>query len=234
MIAARKAMAAEIAAEVAETRRWLGKDALDPRVMAAMETVPRHVFVPEAARGSAYENRPLPIGQGQTISQPYMVAVMTDLAAPGPGDRVLEIGTGCGYQTAVLAELAAKVYTVEVVPELARLAAEHLARLGYANVETRVGDGAEGWPERAPFEAVVVTAAAGRGVPPALVEQLARGGRLVIPVERRKAGFRVPFTEQEQELLLITKDQAGRLCERTVLPVAFVPLIEGGRRGAGR
>ena len=231
-IAARKAMIEEIAVEVAGTRNWLGKDALDHRVMAAMEKVARHLFISEADRKSAYANRPQPIGHGQTISQPYIVAVMTDMAAPGPNDRVLEIGTGCGYQTAVLAELAARVYSVEVVPELARPAAERLHRLGYTNVETRIGDGARGWPEHAPYDAIVVTAAAWRRIPPALIDQLAPGGRLVVPVDRSGSAARNPFTDQEQDLLLVTKDEKGRTSERKMLPVAFVPLVEG--RDAGR
>ena len=231
-IAAHKAMVEEVTVEVAGTCNWLGKDSLDRRVMAAMEKVARHLFIPEADRKSAYANRPQPIGHGQTISQPYIVAVMTDMAAPGPNDRVLEIGTGCGYQTAVLAELAARVYTVEVVPELARPAAERLRRLGYSNVETRIGDGARGWPEHAPYDAIVVTAAAWRRVPPALLDQLAPGGRLVVPVDRSRSVALYPFESQEQDLVLVTKDEKGRTSERKVLPVAFVPLVEG--RDAGR
>jgi protein-L-isoaspartate(D-aspartate) O-methyltransferase len=215
-------------AAVVLTRKRLGKSALDPRVMAALGQVPRHAFVPENHRSTAYENRPQPIGHGQTISQPYMVAVMTDLAAIAPGDRVLEIGTGCGYQTAVLAELAARVYTVEVVPELANRAAELLRGLGYGNIDFHVGDGALGWPEQAPFAAIVVTAAAWHRVPPTLIDQLTPGGRLVIPVDRSKTAARYPFASQAQDLLLVTKDQAGAVTERNVLPVAFVPLVEGG------
>lgn len=222
---ARAEMIAEINAEVALTSRWLGKDTLDPAVIAVMARVPRHDFVPPRARAAAYDNQPLSIGYGQTISQPYMVAVMTDLAAVGPGDRVLEIGTGCGYQAAVLAELADRVYTIETVPQLADRAAARLERLGYDKVEVRVGDGSLGWPEEAPFDAVVVTAAAQQRVPEALIDQLAPGGRLVIPVQRGTA--RLPFLSQpEQELLLLTKDRAGRVTRTTVLPVAFVPLVE--------
>jgi len=228
MTAAREALVVEIADEVAATRKWLGKKALDSRVMAALGKVPRHEFIPEANRAVAYDNRPQPIGHGQTISQPYIVAVMTDMAAPGPDDRVLEVGTGCGYQTAVLAELAAQVYSIEVVPELARAAAERLRRLGYANVETQVGDGARGWAARAPFDAIVVTAAAWHRIPPALIEQLAAGGRLVIPVDRSSTAARYPFRDQEQDLVLITKDAEGKTSERKMLPVAFVPLVEGG------
>ena len=171
--------------------------------------------------------RPQPIGHGQTISQPYMVAVMTDLAEVEPGDRVLEIGTGCGYQTAVLAELAAQVYSVEIVPELAGPAAERLRAQGYANLEVRCGDGARGWSEHAPFDAIIVTAAAWHRVPPALIEQLAPGGRLVIPVDRSTRAASFPFIDQDQELMVLTKDEEGHIAEREVLPVAFVPLVEG-------
>ena len=177
MSARRKAMVAEIEAEVTETRKWLGKRKLDAQVIAAVAKVPRHLFMPESTRSHAYENRPQPIGHGQTISQPYMVAVMTDLAEVEPGDRVLEIGTGCGYQTAVLAELAGQVYSVEIVPELAAPAAQRLRAQGYANIEVRCGDGARGWAEHAPFDAIIVAAAPDH-VPPALVEQLAPGARL--------------------------------------------------------
>ncbi len=233
MAAACKAMVAEIAAEVDATHYWLGKEALDRRVMAALEQVPRHEFIPAANRNQAYDNRPQPIGHGQTISQPYIVAVMTDMAAPGPDDRVLEVGTGCGYQTAVLAELAAQVYSIEVVPELARAAAERLRRLGYTNVETHTGDGAQGWAGQAPFDAIVVTAAAWHRIPPALIEQLAPGGRLVIPVDRSRAAARYPFKDQQQDLLLVNKDINGKTSERKMLPVAFVPLIESGQAGSG-
>jgi protein-L-isoaspartate(D-aspartate) O-methyltransferase len=224
---ARAAMVAVIAAEVAETHRWLRKDELDERVMAAMAKVPRHAFVPPARRAAAYDNRPLPIGHGQTISQPYIVAIMTDLAAAEPGRKVLEVGTGCGYQTAVLAETGARVFSIEVVPALARAAAERLACLGYREVEVRQGDGARGWPEEAPFDAILVTAAAFRRVPSALIAQLAPGGRLVIPVERASLGGRFLGGAGDQELMLVTKNAEGRISERSVLPVAFVPLIEG-------
>jgi protein-L-isoaspartate(D-aspartate) O-methyltransferase len=227
MLAERNAMVAEIEAEVAGTQKWLGKKTLDARVVAAMRKVPRHLFMPESTRPSAYENRPHPIGHGQTISQPYMVAIMTDLAAIAPGERVLEIGTGCGYQTAVLAELAGEVYTVEVVTELAGPAAERLRRLGYSNVEVRAGDGALGWPEHAPYDAIVVTAAAWHRVPPPLIEQLAPGGRLVVPIDRSARAARYPFVDQQQDLVLFTKDEEGKITERNILPVAFVPLVEG-------
>lgn len=226
-LARRRALIAEIESEVAETRKWLGKNRLDPRVVAAMSKVPRHLFVPAANRGQAYVNRPQPIGHGQTISQPFIVAIMSDLANIGPKDRVLEIGTGCGYQTAVLAELAAQVYSVEVVSELARPAAVRLRELGYTNIEVKGGDGARGWAEHAPYDAIVVAAAAWHRVPPDLIAQLAPGGRLVIPVDRSRTAARYPFNDQNQELIVVTKDKEGRLAERDVLPVAFVPLVEG-------
>jgi protein-L-isoaspartate(D-aspartate) O-methyltransferase len=223
---ARQAMVQAIADEVIETEPWLGKAALAPEVMAAMARVPRHAFVSASQQLFAYENRPLPIGHRQTISQPYMVAVMTDLAEVGPDSRVLEVGTGCGYQAGVLAELGARVVSLEVVPELAQSAAARLERLGYDKVEVHQGDGSKGWPAAAPFDAIVVTAAAFDRVPEALLEQLAPGGRLVVPVERR-AGWRGPLgLRPDQELLLITKDAEGRTSERSVLPVAFVPLVE--------
>jgi len=223
---ARAAMVAEIAAEVVETRSWLGKEALAPRVMAAMAKVPRHEFVPLANWREAYDNRPLPIGQGQTISQPYIVAVMTDAAALAPGDKVLEIGTGCGYQAAVLAELAARVISIEAVPELAATAADRLRRLGYDRVEVHQGDGSLGWPAEAPYDAIVVTAAAKGRVPPALIEQLGPGGRLVIPVEKSGGGLLDLGWSREQQLMVLAKDAEGRVGERDLLPVAFVPLIE--------
>lgn len=215
--AERAAMLRAIADEVLWTNRYLGKTALDPRVLEAMRAVPRHAFVPDDMRPFAYENRPLPIGHGQTISQPYIVAVMTDLLHPAPGHRVLEIGTGCGYQAAVLSLLVARVYSVESVPELAGAAARRLKDLGYANVEVRHADGYRGWPEAAPFDAIVVTAAAPE-LPAALVDQLAPGGRLAIPIGPRGG---------EQDLVLIRKETDGSIDRRVVLPVAFVPLVRG-------
>jgi protein-L-isoaspartate(D-aspartate) O-methyltransferase len=215
---ARAEMVREIESEVRLTRRHLGKDALDPRVVAAMGAVPRHDFVAPEHAGAAYVNAPLPIGDGQTISQPYMVAVMTDMIAPEPDHIVLEIGTGCGYQSAILAELVARVHSIEIIPELGRAAAARLADLGYTNVEARIGDGREGWPEHAPYDGILVTAA-GRRVPETLVEQLRPGGRMAIPVGGRLGG---------QSLLLVEKDRDGGVRERVVLPVAFVPLV-GGR-----
>ena len=219
--AARQRMVRAVEADVRATSREIGKEALDPRVMAAMARVPRHVFVPPELRDRAYGNHPLPIGYGQTISQPYIVALMTDLARVGPEDRVLEVGTGSGYQAAVLAEVAGRVYTVEIIPELARAARERLHRLGYRNVEVREADGYYGWPEAAPFDAIVVTAAASH-VPPPLVRQLKPGGRMVIPVG---GPFRV------QRLTVVEKDAEGRVRSREVLPVRFVPLTRGPGRG---
>jgi protein-L-isoaspartate(D-aspartate) O-methyltransferase len=225
LAAERAALLREIADEVAETRSWLGKDALADAVMAAIGRVPREAFVPPGQRSQAYRNRPLPIGHGQTISQPYMVAVMTDLATGGRAGRVLEIGTGCGYQAAVLAEVAEAVYSVEVVPELAAAAQARLQGLGYDNVHVRTGNGADGWPEHAPYDAVVVTAASGRGVPPALLDQLAPGGRLVIPVESPGSPWTLSFMSTSQHLMVVTRDDSGQVHEEPVLPVAFVPLV---------
>lgn len=242
---AREALVAEIVAEVAATAAFLGKDRLDPRVLEALRKVPRHAFVPAWERPFAYENRPLPIGEGQTISQPYIVAIMTDLAQIGPGDRVLEVGTGCGYQAAVLAELAAEVDSIERVPALAAAAAERLAALGYRNLRVRAGDGTRGWPreegaEPPRYDAILVTAAAQDGVPEALIGQLAPAGRLVIPVEQRPRGgalqefaLRSLWFGPQQELLVVTKDAEGKVAEETILPVAFVPLIpEEAAKGA--
>ncbi|HWP67364.1 MAG TPA: protein-L-isoaspartate(D-aspartate) O-methyltransferase [Candidatus Limnocylindria bacterium] len=186
----------------------------DPEVLRAMRVVPRHEFVPVSERAEAYDDHPLPIGHGQTISQPYIVAFMTEAAAVRPGARVLEIGTGSGYQAAVLAEVGAEVYTIEIVPELAAAARAALTRTGYERVHTRTGDGHKGWPEAAPFEAIIVTAAAPR-VPPALLEQLAVGGRLVMPVG-----------SVWQEIEIHHRTQDGISVER-VLPVRFVPLVGG-------
>jgi protein-L-isoaspartate(D-aspartate) O-methyltransferase len=213
--AARERLIEEIALEVRETASYLGTDALDPRVVAALRTVPREEFVPSSERDLAYINRPLPIGHGQTISQPFIVAIMTDMLAIAPDSRVLEIGTGCGYQAAILAELAARVYTVEVVAPLAEDARKRLEKLGYANIECRFADGGLGWPEEAPFDRIIVTAAA-PDRPDALIDQLAPGGRMVVPVGR--AGF-------TQTLTLIEKDATGAVTETPKLPVAFVPLV---------
>lgn len=204
----------EIKAEARETAAWTGRDRFAPRVIEALRKVRRERFVPDHAAVRAYVNAPLPIGCGQTISQPFVVALMTDLLDLQPTDRVLEVGTGSGYQTAVLAEIAGAVFSIEVIPELADVAKRTLAREGYRNVTLRAGDGGYGWPEYAPFDAIIVTAAA-RDVPPALVEQLRPGGRLVIPVG-------VP--SRDQDLRVLRKGPDGRVTSRTVLPVAFVPL----------
>jgi protein-L-isoaspartate(D-aspartate) O-methyltransferase len=184
----------------------------DPRVLAAMRKVPRHLFVDPAQRAQAYEDHPLPIPGNQTISQPYIVALMTELLELRPEERVLEIGTGSGYQSAVLGELAREVYTIEIVPELARSAAARLKELNYRNVTVREGDGYRGWPEHAPFDAIIVTAAPER-IPEPLVDQLAPGGVMVIPV----GGF-------FQELKVFRKSADGRVTEKDILPVRFVPM----------
>jgi protein-L-isoaspartate(D-aspartate) O-methyltransferase len=188
----------------------------DPRVLAALRKVPRHAFVERQHWDDAYSDHPLPIGHGQTISQPYIVAAMSELAEVGPDERVLEVGTGSGYQAAVLAELAAEVYTIEIVEPLATRAAATLTRLGYAKVHVRHGDGFRGWPEAAPFHAIVVTAAPER-VPPPLLEQLAPGGKLVIPVG-----------ESWQELEVHTKTETG-IEVRKVFSVRFVPMTGEAR-----
>lgn len=200
--------------EIAEMYRDSATGTPDPRVLEAIGRVPRHEFVPADTRAFAYENRPLPIGEGQTISQPYIVALMTDLARVKGADRVLEVGTGSGYQAAVLAEMGARVHTIEIVPALAASARDRLARLGYRGVEVVTGDGYAGIASAAPFDAIVVTAGA-RHVPPALVKQLARGGRMVIPVGE-------PFAVQH--LTVVEKDHAGAVTSRQVIPVRFVPL----------
>jgi len=212
----RRRMVEEIAALAHEARAATGRATLSERVLAAMAKVPRHELVPADQKAIAYANRPLPIGLGQTISQPFIVALMTDLMEVKPGDRVLEIGTGSGYQAAVLAELAATVYTVEIVEPLAREAAGRLNQLGYRNVVAKVGDGYQGWPEHAPFDAIMVTAAP-REVPQPLIEQLKPGGRLVVPVGRQAAG---------QALLLIEKKSDGTVMRRYILAVSFVPLTD--------
>lgn len=195
-------------------RQLAGRGIDDARVLAAMARVPRHRFVPEAAAAQAYLDQPLPIGHDQTISQPYIVALMTQLAGIGPGHRVLEVGTGSGYQAAVLGEIAGAVYSIEIVAPLAGQAVRVLDELGYAQVHVRTGDGYAGWPEHAPYDAILVTAAPER-VPAPLLAQLRPGGRLVIPVGPAHA---------VQELRVIEKQGDGRLRERVVTPVRFVPL----------
>jgi protein-L-isoaspartate(D-aspartate) O-methyltransferase len=194
-------------------RQLKARDIKDERVLAAMAKVPREKFVPADERGEAYEDGPLPIGHGQTISQPYIVAFMTEQLRPKPSDRVLEIGSGSGYQAAILAELVADVYTIEIVEPLAKTAEATLQRLGYRNVHLKIGDGYRGWPEEAPFDAIIVTCAPDK-VPQPLVDQLKDGGRMVIPVGERFA----------QQLYLLEKKN-GQLKESVTLPVRFVPMV---------
>ncbi|HEY6432001.1 MAG TPA: protein-L-isoaspartate(D-aspartate) O-methyltransferase [Acetobacteraceae bacterium] len=215
----RARMIAAIEADAGETARQTGRAALSPRVLDAMRRVPRELFVPTGAANAAYENRPLVIGHGQTISQPFIVALMTDLLEPDPDCKVLEVGTGSGYQAAILAELVEQVWSIEVLPELSQKAAASLAEAGYLNVTLRVADGAAGWPEMAPFDRIIVTAAAPR-IPAALVEQLRSPGRMVIPVGEPHG---------DQELHLLEKAADGTVNSRIVLPVAFVPLTKGRR-----
>jgi protein-L-isoaspartate(D-aspartate) O-methyltransferase len=205
-----------------DTGAETGRPVFAPRVMAAMRRVERHRFVPPALAHEAYDNRPLPIGRGQTISQPYIVALSTDLLDLEPAHRVLEIGTGSGYQAAVLAELVARVYTIEIVEPLGQEARARLTALGYGNVDVRLGNGYAGWPEHAPFDRILVTAAA-PSVPAALIEQLSAGGRMVIPVDSGLVG---------QQQLLIEKRADGTVQRRNVLPVRFVPMT--GQRAAPR
>jgi protein-L-isoaspartate(D-aspartate) O-methyltransferase len=214
---ARRKMVETIAEDVRDTSIYIDRKALDPRVMAAMGKVPRHEFVPVYVRDLAYRNRPLGIGHGQTISQPYIVALMTDLLRLEPGDRVFELGTGSGYQAAILAELAGEVYTVEIIEPLGKKARATLKALHYDNVRVRIGDGYYGWEKHAPFDAIVVTAAASH-IPPPLIRQLKPGGRMVIPVGSRF---------MTQELVLVEKDGKGRVTTRQILPVRFVPLTGG-------
>jgi len=211
--AARAALVREIEVQVRATKSYLGREELDPRVIAALGTVPRHEFVPGNQRSRAYDDDPLPIGYGQTISQPYIVAVMTDLLQVFEGCSVLEIGAGSGYQAAVLGELCAEVYSIEIVEPLGEQAAKVLEELGYANVHVKTGDGYAGWPEQAPFDGIIVTAAAPY-VPEPLIEQLKPGGRMVIPVGERASA---------QELLLLKKTPDGEVSRQTILPVRFVP-----------
>ncbi len=209
----RERMALSVANLVATSGAREGRE-LRPSVLNAIRRVPRHLFVPEAERNAAYEDRPLPIGHGATISAPTIVALMTELLDLRPGHRVLEIGTGSGYQAAVLAELAREVFSIEIVEPLAQSAAQRLARLGYRNVTVRAGDGYAGWPEQAPFDRIIVTAAAPH-VPQPLLDQVAPGGRMAIPVA----------TGDGEQLILIEKDRRGRVKQRGILPVRFVPLV---------
>ena len=211
----REALLRRIADEYAETAEWTGKREMDPRVRDALRKVPRQDFVEPGSRDSAYVNAALGIGFGQTISQPFIVAIMTDLLELKADSVVLEVGTGSGYQAAVLAEIARKVYSVEVIPELAAQAAERLKQHRYGNVAVRCSDGFAGWPEHGPYDAIIVTACAPE-IPPLLAAQLKPGGRMVIPVGR-------PYGHQD--LTIVTKDAAGTIAEKPVLPVAFVPLV---------
>ena len=211
-----KRMLAEIEGEVAYTRSLIGKSKLDPRVMAAMGKVSREAFVSPDLKHFAYDNGPLPIGYGQTISQPYIVALMTDLLQLEPDHIVLEVGTGSGYQSAVLSQLVKQVFTIERIQALGDASAARLKSLGYSNIGFRTGNGYDGWPEHAPYDSIIVTAAASH-IPQALIEQLKSGGRLVIPVG-------LPY--MPQELMLVEKDDQGGIHTRNILGVAFVPLQE--------
>ena len=210
----RRDMVTTVAAMAEELIPGPESASLSQSVLEAMDRVPRHRFVPEGQRDFAYLNRPLEIGYGQTISQPYIVALMTELLQVTPGSRVLEVGTGCGYQTAVLAEMGAEVYSVELVEQLSESASALLQELGH-QVQTRIGDGSQGWPEQAPFDAIIVTAAVPE-VPPALLKQLKPEGRLILPLGER---------DGPQQLTLIKRNEKGRWEHNSVLAVRFVPLV---------
>ena len=218
--ASRRLMLDDIVRLVRETQRETGRSALSERVMAALAKVLRHRFVPPEEEPRAYLNRPLPIGSGQTISQPFIVALMTDFMEVQPSDRVLEIGTGSGYQAAVLAELAHTVYTIEIIESLATAAAARFKALGYDNIESRIGDGYNGWPEQAPFDSIMVTAA-GDDIPQPLIEQLKPGGRMVIPLGSQFGA---------QTLVAIEKMPDGNIARRDILGVRFVPLTRNQPR----
>ncbi len=211
----RAAMVGQIEQHVQETSAYLGKDKLDPIVIDALKQVPRHQFVTRAYRDDAYADRPLPIGHGQTISQPYMVAIMSDLLQLKPGDRVFELGTGSGYQAAILAQMGCQVYSMEIIDKLAERSSSLLEELyPDAAIHTRSGDAYYGWQEHAPFDGIIVTAA-GDHIPPPLIQQLKPGGRMIIPVGNRF------FTQQ---LLLVEKSADGKITSRDVMPVRFVPI----------
>ena len=211
-----KMMLSVIRSEARLTQHMTGRESFSDEVMAAIASVPRDAFVPENLKAAAFENGPLPIGHGQTISQPFIVALMSDLLQLQPGDKVLEIGTGSGYQTAVLSQLCNKVYSIDVIADLAEAAARHLKQLQYENIIIRSGNGYHGWAEHAPYAGIIVTAAAPY-IPEALVEQLQPGGRLVIPVGQQF---------MPQELMLIEKDDAGSIRQKSILGVVFVPLVD--------
>jgi len=213
----RQQMIAEVVAEAVFLTPQLGKPAFDARVVEVMGSIPRHEFVPMELKPFAYLNRPLPVGCDKTISQPFIIALMTDLLAPQPGDVVLEVGAGVGYQAAILARLVKQVYTVDIIDELAQAAGRRLGRLGYTNIEVRTGNGYYGWPEHAPFDKIIVTAAPDL-VPPPLLAQLKAGGKMVIPTG-------IP---DKQQLVLVEKSADGKLTTREVLPVRFSELEEGG------
>lgn len=213
-IHARRAMIEAVRHDAARLRRELSMDTLDANVLGVIGTLARHEFVPEKVRAAAYENRPLPIGYGQTISQPFIVALMTDLLKLKPGDRVLEVGTGSGYQAAVLARLGARVHSIEIIAPLGEEARERLRRLGYDAVAVRIGDGYHGWEAAAPFDSIIVTAAANH-IPPPLIAQLKPGGRMLVPVGN-------PFGAQH--LVIVRKDASDRVTTQKILPVRFVPL----------
>ena len=206
----------EIESEYKYTAGMTGKYTLDPEVKAALSNVPRDKFVPKSHIDSAFYNGPLPIGHGQTISQPYIVAIMTDLLELEAGDVVLEIGTGSGYQAAILSQLCKQIYTIEYVPELADMATARFEKLGYNNIETKIGNGFDGWPDHAPYDGIIVTAAATH-IPGPLIEQLKSGGRMVIPLGKQYF---------HQELTLVRKNEDGELDIRDILGVAFVPFQE--------
>ena len=211
-----KMMLSVIRSEARLTQHMTGRESFSDEVMAAIASVPRDAFVPENLKAAAFENGPLPIGHGQTISQPFIVALMSDLLQLQPGDKVLEIGTGSGYQTAVLSQLCNRVYSIDVIADLAEAAARHLKQLQYENIIIRSGNGYHGWAEHAPYAGIIVTAAAPY-IPEALVEQLQPGGRLVIPVGQQF---------MPQELMLIEKDDAGSIRQKSILGVVFVPLVD--------
>ena len=213
----RQALVEEIADDARRLVKYIDKDALSSNVMQVMATVPRHLFIPTEMRASAYENRPLPIGYGQTISQPYIVALMTDLLQPRPDHKVLEIGTGSGYQAAVLSKLVKEVYSIEIIDPLGHTAKQTLNDLGYDNVSTRIADGYDGWPEHAPFDSIIVTAGISH-IPPPLVKQLKNGGTMVIPVGTRF---------QTHQLTLVMKEHSGAITTKQILPVIFVPFTGG-------